>query len=309
LLAQHQQIRQWREEHARLALNIGFEPLSDAPFRATIKPIFEDLHITRIALPAGLTFRDDQLVKDGKDNFALLISTSKDLRVALRGQNLRLGRGDATLVHVGETGSVGSGQNFGRVGVHVPHPELAARETRPNDAVMQLVPRRSEALQLLRAYLDSLERCRLGASRDTCEVIRCHIVDLTALAITTHAALGESNSSAVAAARLRTALDHIAASFEDPELSLASVARRQGISPRYLQRLFETTGTSFTTHVNELRLQRAFTLLTEARDRASRISDIALQVGFSDISHFNRLFRSSFGDTPSGVRGRSRTSG
>jgi AraC-like DNA-binding protein len=36
--------------------------------------------------------------------------------------------------------------------------------------------------------------------------------------------------------------------------------------------------------VNELRLQRAFMLLTETRDRASRISDAALQVGFSDIS-------------------------
>ena len=33
-----------------------------------------------------------------------------------------------------------------------------------------------------------------------------------------------------------------------------------------------------------------------------RICDIALQSGFSDISHFNRFFRARFGDTPSGVR-------
>ena len=33
-----------------------------------------------------------------------------------------------------------------------------------------------------------------------------------------------------------------------------------------------------------------------------RICDIALQAGFSDISHFNRLFRSRFGGTPSDVR-------
>ena len=65
----------------------------------------------------------------------------------------------------------------------------------------------------------------------------------------------------------------------------------------------ETTGTSFTARLTELRLQRAFALLTEARDGKGRISDIALQVGFWDISHFNRLFRSRFGDTPSGVRG------
>ena len=39
-----------------------------------------------------------------------------------------------------------------------------------------------------------------------------------------------------------------------------------------------------------------------ARESKSRISDIALQAGFSGISHFNRLFRSRFGDAPKGVR-------
>jgi len=111
-----------------------------------------------------------------------------------------------------------------------------------------------------------------------------------------------SSCSAVAAARFNAALGHIAESFEDPRLTIAAVAHRQRISPRYLQHLLEVSGISFTARVNELRLQRAFTLLMEARDSANRISDIALQAGFSDISHFNRLFRSRFGDTPSAVR-------
>ena len=58
---------------------------------------------------------------------------------------------------------------------------------------------------------------------------------------------------------------------------------------------------SFTAHVTELRLQRAFALLA-ANYCKSRILDIASQTGFSDISHFNRLFRSRFGGTPSDVR-------
>jgi AraC-like DNA-binding protein len=62
---------------------------------------------------------------------------------------------------------------------------------------------------------------------------------------------------------LATALDHIAASFQDPELSLAAVVQSQGISPRYLQRLLEASGSSFTARVKELRLQRAFALLNE----------------------------------------------
>jgi AraC-like DNA-binding protein len=47
-----------------------------------------------------------------------------------------------------------------------------------------------------------------------------------------------------------------------------------------------------------------FTLLTRAHDDERRICDIALQAGFSDISHFNRLFRARFGDTPKDARAR-----
>src|SRR5262249_25011433 len=101
-------------------------------------------------------------------------------------------------------------------------------------------------------------------------------------------------------------LDHIAAHVEDPELSLEAVAVSQRISPRYLQHLMELPGASFTAHVNELRLQRAFRLLIEPHGCSKRISDIALDAGFSDISHFNRLFRSRFGDTPTGVRAHAR---
>jgi AraC-like DNA-binding protein len=123
-----------------------------------------------------------------------------------------------------------------------------------------------------------------------------------ALALTQHAPLGESNFGAIAAARLLVVLDRIAARFEDPELSLMKVAESLRVSPRYVQRLLGASGRSFTAHVNELRRQRAFMLLTQRGEREVRISDVALQSGFSDISHFNRLFRSRFGDTPSGVR-------
>jgi AraC-like DNA-binding protein len=34
-----------------------------------------------------------------------------------------------------------------------------------------------------------------------------------------------------------------------------------------------------------------------------RVSDIAFEVGFSDLAHFYRLFRARFGDTPKGILG------
>jgi AraC-like DNA-binding protein len=269
-------------------------------FRATIEPIFG--RIVRTTHSPGVTFRDEALAKDGDDHFSFLISQSRNIDVAHRGRDLRLRRGDATLMHLSEIGSVGSYDNLEFIAVIVPGLELTARGAGIDGAVIQRVPRQSEALRLLSAYIRSLERSQLCASKDAAETIRRHIIDLVALAVSSQGALGESSLNAVAAVRLNAAVDHITKNFDNPGLTVATVAVSQGISPRYLQRLLEGSGTTFTARVNELRLQRAFALLTEARNDASRISDIALQAGFSDISHFNRLFRSRFGDTPRGVR-------
>ena len=70
--------------------------------------------------------------------------------------------------------------------------------------------------------------------------------------------------SATAAARLELARSYISKHFDRPGLTIAAVARNQNISPRYLQRLFETTGSTFSERINELRLQLAYALLTSA---------------------------------------------
>jgi AraC-like DNA-binding protein len=61
-------------------------------------------------------------------------------------------------------------------------------------------------------------------------------------------------------------------------------------------------GKSFTEHLVEHRLERAFSMLSDRRYLHLAIIDIAFTVGFGDVSHFNRVFRRRFGETPSGVR-------
>jgi AraC-like DNA-binding protein len=295
-------VREWRELWGREVLKLDFEPFSHAPFRASFEPILDGTRFVRAEFSPGLTIRSKELVKDGDDAYGLVISRSRKLDVAQRGRELRLGRGEATLLRVSAPGIVGSREHFKFETLMMPSAELERHAAGLDTVIAQRVSRRSEALQLLYSYLRSLEKYRLGRWAEGHEIIRQHIIDLIALAVKPRGAIGESSLSAVVAARRGAALDQIAKCFQDPELSLAKVAHSQGISTRYLQRLLETTSTSFTAHVNELRLQRAFALLTGALDNACRISDIALQVGFSDISHFNRLFRTRFGDTPSGVR-------
>jgi AraC-like DNA-binding protein len=56
------------------------------------------------------------------------------------------------------------------------------------------------------------------------------------------------------------------------------------------------------------RLQRAHAILRDAHRTALTISVIAYDVGFGDLSYFNRAFRREFRATPSDIRA-SRRSG
>ena len=88
----------------------------------------------------------------------------------------------------------------------------------------------------------------------------------------------------------------------DPYLSAASVGRRLHLSERYVQQLLEGAGKSFSSYVRELRLKRARQLLGDPLIAHLRIADVAAMAGFNDLSHFNRMFRAYFGETPSDSR-------
>jgi AraC-like DNA-binding protein len=302
-------IREWREQFARCCLNVDFEPLPGTTFHASVKPIFPELGIIRTAFSPGFVFRDENLLRDGNDSFEFVIAQSQELNVTHQGREIRLRPGDATIMQASATGRVGSRERFGFLEVLVSSAEWAKRGCCADNALMQQIGSNSGVLKLLRGYIGSLENSALATSVEGREIVSRHILDLVAIAATPHRSNGGSSLSAVAAARTHTIFDHLASHFSDPELSLSKVAQSLQISPRYLQRLLETSGTSFNAHVTELRLKHAFMLLTVQDLSDIRVCEVALRAGFSDISHFNRLFRSRFGDTPKGVRKHARGGG
>lgn len=105
------------------------------------------------------------------------------------------------------------------------------------------------------------------------------------------------------AARLAAIKHDILVHLAEPDLSVAGVAGRQRLSPRYIHKLFEVDGTTYSEFVVSQRLRQAHRLLTDPRFGHDSIGAIALTVGFGDLSYFNRTFRRQFGMTPSEVRG------
>src|SRR5262249_65658 len=179
--ARRDPIREWRDGFARGMHSIDFAPAPEVPFHASVVPI---LHGVRTTLSAGFTFRDDELVKDGGgEAFSLVLSPSGTLAAAQGGHEVRLSRGDATLLHVGETGHVGSSGDFEFIVQMIPYAEVAARGVCLDSSVTRRLPAQTEALQLLWSSIRSLEKRKLPVSQDVCAVMHRHIVDLASLAV------------------------------------------------------------------------------------------------------------------------------
>lgn len=93
----------------------------------------------------------------------------------------------------------------------------------------------------------------------------------------------------------------IESQLRDAGFDLASVAAKFGVTPRHVQKLFQREGTTFSRYVLERRLETARSLILQHTSRP--ISTIAYDIGFGDLSYFNRVFRRRFGTTPSAMRG------
>ncbi len=158
------------------------------------------------------------------------------------------------------------------------------------------------SLRLLFGYLEGTLAQDLG-NHPASQFFGNHLIDLVALALGGEGdTRGLQEQSGVRAARLAAIFQVISDQIANPSLSAATVAAKLGITPRYVHVLLEQSGQTFTQYVVRKRLEMAGKLLTDDEGHNRKIAAIALEVGFADLSHFNRAFRSYFGDTPSGVR-------
>jgi AraC-like DNA-binding protein/ligand-binding sensor protein len=84
-------------------------------------------------------------------------------------------------------------------------------------------------------------------------------------------------------------------------LSLGQVAKAVNTSTFYFCKMFKkATGLNFTDYVSRTRIEKAKNLLLNPN---LRVSEIAFEVGFQSLTHFNRVFKKIVGESPTEYRG------
>ncbi len=85
------------------------------------------------------------------------------------------------------------------------------------------------------------------------------------------------------------------------DLSLGEVAKAVNTSTFYFCKMFKkATGLHFTEYVSRVRIEKAKNLLLNPN---LRVSEVAFEVGFQSLTHFNRVFKKITGESPTEYRG------
>jgi AraC-like DNA-binding protein len=303
MLPERDRMSAFREEFARQVLSMDVVDLSGGKPRIDI--VFLKLGPVAVGGTVATAcefIRNAHQTKDGVNDFQLLVVGRGPARAHQAGRDLAFDPGSGALFDYGRPFRASPVNGGAGYNVAVPPALLKALVAHPEDRAGRVV-RPGPALRLLDGYLASLLALDAPPPAELAHRIGLHLLDLVA------AVLGPTNDAreviagrGLKAARRRAILAEIARRCGDPALDIDSIASQEGLSRRSVERLLGETGKSFTEHLTERRLERAYAMLIDPALSCRRIIDIALAAGFGDVSHFNRLFRRRFGETPSSAR-------
>jgi AraC-like DNA-binding protein len=281
------------------------DPAEDVPFRAAMNSIHIGTTLLGRCDGTFTTIRRDkrQVLATNDDRYCLARNTGdRESRLEHRGREFAMRPGSMVLLKLDEPFFSADGSNEKRfTNVHLPMATLKAMVRDVDDLVgRELAP--GGALSLAMDYSDLLLR-HASAVDEAGFVIAAHLMDLAALGLGARGDVAEAaRRGGMRAIRLKAVLMILEKRFTEPDFSAQKLAAAAGLSERYVNELLYEAGASFTMRLLELRLRKAAELLARPSNR--RISDIAFDCGFNDLSYFNRCFRRRFGLTPSAARGR-----
>ena len=294
------------EIFGRSLQKVHVEPLAGESFHTAVTlRRMPGLTLYTASRSAAIFRRSRELIDH--DDVVVIAGFTSGYEVHHLGRTLNMGRGEAVILTGAEPASFGGPAQDSIKLLRVPARLLSPLVADLEGAYGRAIHANNPALRLLVTYLDLLEEAGTFAAPELRRQVVAHIHDLIALAIgATRDAAEIARNRGGRAARLRTIKEDIANCLDQPDLSVATIAARHRIKPRWVQRLFEGEETTFTEYVLAQRLVRAHRLLTDPRHASQKISTIALDAGFGDLSYFNRAFRRHYGVAPSGLRASAR---
>lgn len=291
----HRRGEAWRDVLGRLSVEARDGAKSSGVF-ATAQAIESPLGIVFAQIASG---PQRLCYSDGGGSIWLALHCEGSAAMRHAGQTFPLNVGDLVFGVAGAPAELHFTTNFRQLLLHVPHCAIGTR---------LVIPLRARVGHLSgRGGLGRVFAQLLGSVADAIDTLDADAIRPIEIALAEFLAAGLSEDghegTLTCATGSQTATLHricqtIEGRLADPMLSVAHVAKSEGVSLRYLQKLFETAGSSFGEYVRERRLERCRLDLINPLYARDSVTSICFRWGFGDTAAFSRAFSERFGAPP-----------
>ena len=290
-------IAAWREAVSRLGLTAQLADV-DVGLHGTISSQASPLGVLFAQIASGPQ-QFIRLPTPNDDGILLLQHVDGDAQLREGDRNLVLSAGDLVIVGGGARLTLDFTTPFRQVLVKVPRMVVNTRMLSLKSSKVLHVPGRKGLGFVFSHLLSSVMQTIDTLESDDLRPIDLALSEFLVACLAGFPADPEQiGPTGIQAAMLHRLCQKLESRLADPELSLAGVAKEEHLSPRYLQKLFQAGGESFTNYVRHRRLERCRIDLESPQLSHLSISDIGFRWGFNEAGHFSRAFKEQFKQTP-----------
>lgn len=241
-----------------------------------------------------------QIARAREDSFLISFQVARHCVVRQAGREAVLTPGSFALYDSTAAYSLSFAEPFHQFVLQMPREVLCRHLIEPEKYAAIAISARSGLGSVLQNFIFSLAQELAASDRGPNEVLSENLVNLIALSLSSTVV----NSHLMESETARDALIHrilqfIEANLFDARLNNTKIAESQGISVRYLNKLFQEREESVRELILRQRLEAARDLLA-AGDQLT-VEQVAYHVGFSGAPHFSRAFKARFGLCPSEI--------
>ncbi|HKS17612.1 MAG TPA: helix-turn-helix domain-containing protein [Bradyrhizobium sp.] len=294
----------WHDVVCRNLVDLEYQLIGpgqfDAAFHGT--PV-GGLHLCRVqASPHSAERSSAGISRTANATLVFNFVLSGSLVAEQDGRVARLSAGDGTFCDADRPYRLHSHELFDLACIRIPRRSIAARVGHLHRLSAHNFSEHSEVAPIVFAYLSRLvERASNLSGSAGLKVSQ----NFTELLIAMVAEFAESQPLPLTEYRglaLTRVKEIVERHLNEPDLTPATIASELKLSPRYINQLLEAEGTSLSRYIWARRLERAAQQLKDPALHGRSVSQIAMDNGFNELSHFSKSFRGRFGASPRDFR-------
>lgn len=296
----------WQQELSKIFVELEFVPAD--PTQRLVGLMynypFGDLDFVRAISKGGThsVIRSRRMIERSRhNNFFIGCILAGRANLAQAGHIAALERGDLAILDSTKEYEIEIPLGFDALWVKVPRHRIEGRLTSVDKVMSHRINGAVGIGHLASNLLRSALREAPKIAAADANRITNSLLDLLSLSLE-HGVTLESPGVRGSQSTLRRIQKYVEDHLDDETLCLETIATNLSLSTRYVNKLFEREGVSAARWIRIRRLERCRSDLEDPSKRNLSVSEIAFNHGFSNISSFNRAFKSVFNIPPTSLR-------